>query len=222
MNWGQINPNLNDYHSDQVQFSSTFCIPDITNWCRQQQEMHSKYADLTNVARAIFSIMPHGVGVEDSFSLGRDDIGSRQSKTTGETLREKVVVRLFAQANNGILAHTVPELDNANAENDSEMKKVAKESKLHRMAKVHDFLEMCQGSQNLLATQKESRTQHKKMTAIGYISDTEEIIKASWSLFQHDGAAAYKLSERSPLPTPLSAKDLAGGRTQIINVRRIR
>jgi hypothetical protein len=60
------------------------------------------------------------------------------------------------------------------------------------------------------------------MTAVGYISDTEEIVKASWSLFQHDGAAAFKLSERSPLPPALSAKDLPGGKSQILNIRRIR
>jgi len=59
------------------------------------------------------------------------------------------------------------------------------------------------------------------MTAVGYISDTEEIIKASSSLFQHDGAAAFKLSERSPLPPALSAKNLPGGRSQILNVRHI-
>jgi hypothetical protein len=60
------------------------------------------------------------------------------------------------------------------------------------------------------------------MTAVGYISDTEEIVKASWSLIQHDGAAAFKLSERSPLPPALSAKDLPGRRTQILNVCQIR
>jgi len=60
------------------------------------------------------------------------------------------------------------------------------------------------------------------MTAVGYISDTEDIIKASWSLFQHDGVAAFKISQRSALPPPLSAKDLPGGPTQISNVRRIR
>jgi len=59
------------------------------------------------------------------------------------------------------------------------------------------------------------------MTAVGYILDTEDIVKASWSLFQHDGAAAFKLSERSPLPPALSAKDLPGGTTEILNVRRI-
>jgi len=90
------------------------------------------------------------------------------------------------------------------------------------MAKVHDFLEMWQGSQNLRATQKESRAQNKQMTAVGYISDTEKIVKPPWSLFQHDGAAAFKLSERSPLLPPLSAKDLHGGQTRILNVRRIR
>jgi len=95
-NWGQINPNYNDYHSDPMEISSTFCLPDITNWWREQEETHSKYADHSNVACDIFSIIPHGVGVEASFSVGRDVISSRQSKTTGETLREKVVVRQFA------------------------------------------------------------------------------------------------------------------------------
>jgi len=120
------------------------------------------------------------------------------------------------------MAGSDPELDTTNTENDSEMKKKAEEMKLPRMAKVHDFLEMWQGSQNLRATQKESRAQNTQMTAVAYISDTQEIVKESWSLFQDDGAVAFKLSERSPLPPALSAKDLPGGRSQILNVRRIR
>jgi len=221
-NWGQINPNLNDYHSDPMEISSTFWMPDITDWWRQQEETSSKYADLSNVARDMISIIPHGVGVQASFSLGRDVIGWRKSKTTGETLREKVVVRQFARANNMTLAGTDPQLDTTNTENDYEMKKEAEERKLHRMAMVHDVLEMWQGSQNLRATQMESRAQNKQMTAMGYISDTEQIVNASWSLFQHNGAAAFKLSERSPLPPALSAKDLPAGRTQILNVHQIR
>jgi hypothetical protein len=47
------------------------------------------------------------------------------------------------------------------------------------------------------------------------------MVKASWSLFQHDGAAAFKLSEKSPLAPAFSAEDLPGGRTQILNVHRI-
>ena len=109
-----------------------------------------------------------------------------------------------------------------NTRYNSEMKRTAEESTLHRMAKVHDFLEIWQGSQNLSATQKESHAQNKHMPAVGYISDTEQIVKASWSLFPHDGAAAFTLSERLPLPPAISAKNLRGGETQILNVRRIR
>jgi len=72
------------------------------------------------------------------------------------------------------------------------------------------------------ATQKESCAQNKQMTAVRYIPHTEQIVKASWSLSQHDAVAALKLTERSPLPQLLSAKDLPGGRTQILIVRRIR
>jgi len=220
-NWGQINANLNDYHCHPMEISSTFWIPAITDWWQQPEETHSKYADFSHVVRDIFSIIQHDVGVQARFSLGRDVISWRQSKTTGKTICEKVIVRQFGQANNGILARTDPKLDTNNTENDSEMKKEAEEPKLHRMAKVHDFLGMWQGSQNLRATQMESHTQNKQMTAVGYISDTEVIVKASWSLFQHDGAAAFKWLERSPLPPALSGKDLPGGRTQILNVRHI-
>jgi len=103
-NWGQINPNLNDYHSNPMEIGSTFLTPDITNWWRQQEETHSKYTDFTNVACDIFSIIPHSVGVDASYSLGRDVICWRKSKATGKTLREKIVVRQFAPCNIRILA----------------------------------------------------------------------------------------------------------------------
>jgi len=160
--------------------------------------------------------------VEDSFSLAQDVIGWRQSKTTGETLREKVVVKQFAWANNTSLAGDNLVLDSTSADDDMEMNKEVEQKKLHQMAKVHDLLEMCQTSQNLRATQKESCAQNIQMTAVGYISDTEEMVKASWSLFQHDGAAAFKLSEKSPVPPALSAKDLPGGRTQVLNMRHLK
>lgn len=59
---------------------------------------------------------------------------------------------------------------------------------------------MRQGCQNLRASQKESHTQNKQMSPIGYSSDMEEIVNASWSTFQHDGVAAFNILERSPLP----------------------
>jgi len=69
-NWGQSNPNLNDYHSDPMEICGTFWLPDITDWWCQQEEMHSKYADLSNVVHNIFSLIPDGVRVEASFSFG--------------------------------------------------------------------------------------------------------------------------------------------------------
>jgi len=105
-----------------------------------------------------------------------------------------------------------PEFDTTITENTSDMKKDVEKITMHRMAKVHDVLEMWQGSQKLRATQKEFRCQNKQMTTMGYISDTKEMVKVSRSLFQHHGVAAFILSERSPLPPPpLSAKDRPGG-----------
>jgi len=221
-NWGQIYPNLIDYHSDPMEISSAFWLPDITDYWRQQQETHSQYADLSNVAHDIFSIIPHSVGVEASVSLGQDVIGWRQSETTGKTLREMVVVRQFTRVNTGLLAGDNPELDHTSTDHDMEMKRGAEQMKLHRMGQVHVSLEMWQGSQNIRATQKESRAQNTQMTAVAYISDTEGIVKASWSQFQHDGAAAFKLSDKSLVPAALSAKDHPGVRTQVLNVRQIK
>ena len=94
------------------------------------------------------------------------------------------------------MAGNDPELDTTIIKNNPEMKIEPEETKCNRIAKVHDCLEMWQARDNLSATQKESCAKNEQMTAVGYISDTDEIIKASWSLFQHDGAAAFKLSER--------------------------
>jgi len=89
------------------------------------------------------------------------------------------------------------------------------------MAKVHDFLEMSQGTHNLCAKQKEFCAQMMQRTAERYILNTENIMKASWSLLQHDSAAALQLSERSPLQPALSPKNHPGGQTQIVNVHQI-
>jgi len=91
----------------------TFWLPDITNWWCVQEEMYLKYADLSYVARDIFSIMPHSVAVEASFSLRWDIIGWRQWKTTGETVWGNVVVRQFAAAKleywQAIVQHWIPQ-----------------------------------------------------------------------------------------------------------------
>jgi len=221
-NWGQIDPNVNDYRPDPIVISSTFCIPNITDWWHQQEDTHAKYANHPIVACFIFAIIPDGVGGDASLSNAWDYIRLRQSTTRGEILGEQVVIMKFAWVINRIFAGNDSALDMTNTENDSEMKNDLGERQLDRMAEVHDHLEMWQGSQYLHATLKESRNQNKQMTAVGYISHKEEIVKASWLLFQHDGAAAFTLSEKSPWPPALSTKDLPGEWTQILNVHQIR
>jgi len=88
-NWVQINPKHNDYHSDIMEISSTFGMPNLIDWWLQPEETSSKSTDLSNVAHDIFSIMPHAVGVQACFSLGQDAIGWRQSNSTGDTFRQK-------------------------------------------------------------------------------------------------------------------------------------
>jgi hypothetical protein len=120
-----------------------------------------------------------------------------------------------------MLAGTDPDLDIRISENHTKMKKVVEERTPYRMAKVHDFLAMQQGSQNLRATKKESPAQHKQRTALEYIMDTNQMSNTSWSLFEYNGAAAFKLSEGSPLPPHVSVNDLPGRQIEILNVHRI-
>lgn len=84
--------------------------------------MHSTYADLANAAWDMFSIIPHGVGVDASFSLGLDVIGWRQSKTNSKTVQEKFVIGLFARGNPGTLMSECAPMVTAATENDLELK----------------------------------------------------------------------------------------------------
>jgi len=104
----------------------------------------------------MFSIILHGFGVEDNSSVGRYIIEWEQPEPTSETLREKVIQKQCARANHGILASDDPALNSTNTEKDLEMNDRVEQWKSHRMAKVYNFLEMWQGSQNLHPTQKES------------------------------------------------------------------
>jgi len=110
-----------------MEMSSTFWILGIMDWRRQQWKTHSMYADRSNVACDIFCIIPDGVGVEASSSPWRDVMSWRESKTTGKTVRGKVVVRQFSCAYNGIFAGDYPALDNVGTENDLELKKQGEE-----------------------------------------------------------------------------------------------
>jgi hypothetical protein len=132
------------------------------------------------------------------------------------SLREKMVVRQFARSNNGVLAGDTTDLKTL-ASGDIEAQKAVEDKKLNRLAKVHDFLDMRDGSQKLRHMQRAARAQNSKMTAIGYISDTEETVDEGWSSINHDGVTAFKAIERSNcgLPASLPRIKLPKGRTQI-------
>lgn len=102
-------------------------------------------------------------------------------------------------------------MDTTEMEYNLELNSEANESNLHRMAKVCNKLKIRQGSQILCATQKGLRLQKKQMTTVGCISDIEETIKLCCLTFEHDGAAAFTLSERPTLPPTLSAMDFPAG-----------
>src|SRR5215208_5391387 len=123
------------------------------------------------MARDIFSVIPLRVGVEVSFSLGHDVIGWRQSKTSGSTLQQKVVVRQWAHSNKGLLADA---FSDARLENDTEGKADAEQSKLKKLASLTDFMYKSKRSSELNAVQKKLREQNINKCSHGFISDEEE------------------------------------------------
>jgi len=58
------------------------------------------------------------------------------------------------------------------------MNKEAEQRPLHRIANVHNFLQIWQDSRNQYATQMKSRAQNRKVAAVGDILDTEEMLTA--------------------------------------------
>lgn len=72
-----------------MKISSTFWIQDLTDWWRQQEPMYTMYLDFYNVACDIFSIIPQGVGVEATISIGQGVTSWGLSKTTCKNLHKK-------------------------------------------------------------------------------------------------------------------------------------
>jgi len=166
----------------------------------------------------ILSIIGDGVMVEVGFSHGQDGIGWSEWKTTLRTNQKEVVGRPFAQANNGLLAGGDRALDTMNTKYYFEIMRVSEEWNLESVKNVDDILKMWQCSHNLWSRQKKSDAKTRWTAAKEYTSDTEEIPKVSWSNLQPESAAVFISFKRLLVPPALSAKNLAGGRTQILNV----
>jgi len=115
-----------------------------------------------------------------------------------------------------------PALDMTNTENNYDMTNMVQRRILHRVANVNNFWGIWWGSQTIGSIQMVFQAHNQQMRAGGLISDTEMIINPDRPLCQHNGVAIFQLSERSPLPPGLCAKHLCIGRTQIVNMYKIR
>jgi len=202
---GQINPanddSLTDPDANPNDVTGSFWSPSVAAWWKQQVNTASEYAPMAEMARDIFSVIPHGVGVEASFSLGRDVIGWRQSKTSGSTLQQKVVVRQWARSNQGILADT---FSDTLLDNDVEGKVDAEQSKLKKLATLTDFMHWSKRSSELRAAQKKLRAQNSNKCSHGFISDEEEFSASSWDAFDDNGEGAFDTFISNKKPTAVN------------------
>jgi hypothetical protein len=87
-------------------------------------------------------------------------LAGESQKITGETFRDKLVLRLFACVNTSILPGIYPALNTTTTENNSKMQRAAEARQLSRLVKVQDIVEMWQGGEYVYATQQECSTQH--------------------------------------------------------------
>ena len=175
--------------NDPEEITASFWYPDVGGWWLKQETSMGEYRDLAKMARDIFSVMPHGVGVESSFCLGRDVIGWRQCRTTGVTLQQKVVVRQWARNNGGLLPDEVKMSMDSMA--DPEEKAKEEDKKLDRLATIKDFLTFSNESKKKRSMQKKLKGKDTAVSGMGYISDLEEQNTAEWSDFDDDGDSAF-------------------------------
>ena len=175
---------------DPEELTASFWYPDVAGWWLKQETTMGEYRDLARMARDIFSVMPHGVGVEASFSLGRDVISWRQSRTTGVTLQQKVVVRQWARSNNGILPEDIANQLLPSSSDDEQRKR--EDQRLDRLATLRDFLLFKKESDNLRSMQKKLKGKDVSVSGLGYISDQDDGREEDWHQFAHDGNQAFE------------------------------
>jgi hypothetical protein len=199
--FGQTNPGGDDTDGDTNPDLASGCFwsASVAAWWKHQVTHVTEYAPLSQMARNIFAVMPHGVGVEASFSLGRDVIGWRQARTSGATLQQKVVVRQWARSNSGQLADA--SIDRL-TQNDAAAKAKAEQLKLRKLASLTDFLYWSKKSQQFRSAQKVLEKEGRKRGK-GYISDEEEFFPTTWDQFEDNGIGAFDdyLSNKRPAMT---------------------
>jgi hypothetical protein len=113
------------------------------------------------------------------------------STAPGVNHYENLIIWQLCWSNYWTFALDDPALVITTSETDWEMKSEAEEMKLHSMAKVQNIVDIWKGSQNIYATQKESRAQNKQIAAMEYIQDTQKVCHGFRLNFEHIGVAVF-------------------------------
>lgn len=184
--------------NDPEEITASFWYPDVAGWWLKQETTMGEFRDLAKMARDIFSVMPHGVGVEASFSLGRDVISWRQSRTNGITLQHKVVVRQWARSNNGLLPEEVSRSMKTDINTDEQQRREDKQ--LNQLASMKDFLSFKRQSDNMRSMQRELKGRDVSISGLGYISDEADGGVEEWSGFNQDGNSAFRKISKEKRP----------------------
>jgi len=103
------------------------------------------HADLSNLASDILSIIPHGVVLEASVSLGPDIMSWRHTKSNGAIFRDTVIATKLDSAIETRFAGDSTVCEAGQPQNDFEFKREGEETKLNKIARVEDVLEMWSG-----------------------------------------------------------------------------
>ena len=138
------------------------------------------------MGRDVFSVIPYGIGVEVSFSLGHYVLGWRQCRTSEDRLQKKVIVQQFSWSHSGILADTNIGLVNDTAAAQNEPKE--EDKKLLKLAGISDHIHFRRGRKE---RKKAKQRFTMKESAFAYISDTEEMSGSGWEGFKDCGTVAF-------------------------------
>ena len=142
------------------------------------------------MARDIFSCVPHGVGVESSFSIARNVISWKQSRMTANTLKSNMIVRQHLLKKN---TYTYRGDRHSDPNHDQNPKIVMK--RLNKLLCFTDYQHFAACAD----AQATSRLPHEENPGIGFISgDEKEKDKKSWEAFEDDGTKYATLPVKAP------------------------
>ena len=138
------------------------------------------------MARDIFSCVPHGVGVESSFSIARNVVSWKQSRMTAKTLQANMIVRQH------LLKEKTYSYRGARrtAQNEDENPKLVMK-KLNKLLCYTDYQHFAEAA----AEQQQGRNPHEENPGFGFISgDEKDKDKKSWQAFEDEGMKYAELA----------------------------